>query len=385
MKKILYAITSLAHKRAIQSFLPRKDVEQLIVGPKANIVDGMVKEDYSIMGIQNIKNYNDASDFQKIVNDFCPDFYIQPDMSPMQHKIKLPSLCRRIYVSHGMVGRHVKNMVHKNKWDVSVWKGCNLYCGATKIFEDWVEYAAKVNKSSIILNAIPQFDVLYNLKNKNNDTLKDNIFRSMKNDRFKSILFFGGFCCKDRVDFLEHNEDYFKTCAELEKLAEKNNWLILVKPRQVYGQINEFLIKHQKNWNGWTKKYIDFYNRIQKSKYLKFINTSCGIENYYLISDAIIINGCSTMEVESYILKKPLIIVNSNTQSISYNSFSNDEDSTAYRVSDFSKLEGHIQMALYPRQDDMEIKRQALLKSYELEIDGKMHERIINKILDVNK
>ena len=57
MKRVIYAITSLSHKRVFESFEPRKDMEQMIVGPMPKITNKkmIVPEDYSDFKIKNMK------------------------------------------------------------------------------------------------------------------------------------------------------------------------------------------------------------------------------------------------------------------------------------------------------------------------------------------
>lgn len=76
MKKILYVITSLAHKRAFESFVERSDAIQMIAGPHPVITGkGMVPEDYSDFKIKNIKYFNNNAELQRIVDKFKPNIF----------------------------------------------------------------------------------------------------------------------------------------------------------------------------------------------------------------------------------------------------------------------------------------------------------------------
>jgi hypothetical protein len=128
MKKILYVITSLSHKRVFESFVERNDAQQMVMGPHPIITcGGIVPEDYSDFGIKNIKYYSNTLELQKEINIFKPDVYVQASL-PIANKLVLPKQCKKVYVSHGMVGKHVKGIIKKAGFDTSVWKGCDLYC-----------------------------------------------------------------------------------------------------------------------------------------------------------------------------------------------------------------------------------------------------------------
>lgn len=375
--KILYAITSLAHKRVIEPFDEISGINQMVVGPKATIIDNIVPEDYSDLKIKSVKQYTSVQEIQKYVNEFNPNFFIQADLSPDTKRIKLPVKCKRIYVSHGMVGNHLIDISKSANIDSSVWKGLDYYCGGTKFFEKWVMYAAGVGKNKIGLNMVPQFDTLYDVEHQ--ELWKKRILNRTKNPSPSKVLFFGGFCCKDRKDFLDHNEDFFISCIKLEELARKNNWLVFIKPRQEYSKIIDFLNRHKKDWGGWTKKYINKYAEIQNSKFLHFINTSCGLHYYYFASDAIVLNGCSTIEMEAHVINKPCIII--NTKKV-IDIFGSERYNVSFKVQDINTLEDTVNKSI---EEAASIKykqsNEKFLQDLGLTIDGKMTQRIINKIL----
>jgi len=383
--KILYCLTSLAHKRCFQSFVERPGLEQMIVGPKSVILENIVSEDYSDMKIRNIYQYNDISEIQGVVSNFVPDFYLQSDVSDIHKRIVLPAHCKRGFVSHGLIASYVKKESKRLGINLSNWKGFDFYFGGTNIFKEWIKFAGGED-TNIILNAIPQFDILYDMEAKSNEDAlnqKLKIINKLTINKPAKILFFAGFCCRDRADFLENNEDFFKSCIELEIIAKRNNWFIFIKPRQTYEEMKRFMTAHKSQWR-WINNYIADYNKIQDSKYLHFIPTSCGLYNYYSISDAILLNGCSTIEMEACGIGKPLILINTNSRSITFDSFGTILAGAAYHISDIKKLEDIINLAT----SDIILKRdiqKKFVKSKGLLIDGKMNERIINKLMETSK
>lgn len=378
--KILYSITSLAHKRVFQSFVGRIRMDQVVVGPKPVIFDGVVPEDYSEFGIKKVITYASTGEMQGVVERFIPDVYVHADLSPIQKKLRLPKKCKRVYVSHGMVPTYAKNMLKDLGTSEKIWGGCDLYCGGTTIFKDWIKTVTRTDNCSVVLNALPQLDVLFELKQRWSDKLKGNLLRHSRLSNPAAVLFFGGFCCKDRVDFWEHNEDYFRSCIELERVARKNNWLVFIKPRQAYADVAAFLSAHKHSWGGWPKKYAKTYADIQSSPNLQFIKTSSGLHYYYFASDVMVINGCSTIEVEGYAIGKPMVVINSKPQALGSDSFGVSHCDGRYNVSDYELLEETLVSAL----NNPNKKREAqckILKDLDLSFDGQHHQRIFNAMV----
>jgi hypothetical protein len=366
MKKIIYTITSLSHKRVFESFDVRSDVKQMIVGPVPKITNGIIPEDYRDFKIKNIRLYKNKKEIQNIVNKFKPNIYVEASL-PVARGIKLPIDCRKVYVSHGMVGNHVKDIIKKAGFNTSVWKGCDLYCGATKIFENWVKHVAKVDESKILLNALPQLDILHDPDYY--DSYRRKVLATTKNPNAKKVLLFVGFCCKDRIDFNSHNEDYFRAVIELEKIARKNNWLVMVKPRQTFNNMMKFLYNHS-----WGRKYIEKYKKIQQSKYLHFITTTGHIYRYFF-SDLIVLNGTSTVEIETCAINKPLFIIKTQCKDDPYDTI---KTGCATHVSDLNKLEYYFtnyKKFHCPNKQKYHILNAGIL------FDGKMHKRIQDKLV----
>jgi hypothetical protein len=368
MKKVIYVITSLSHKRSFESFKPSLSLKQLVVGPHPKITSGIVPEDYSDFSLP-VKTYSNKKELQKIVDGFNPDIYVEASL-PIANGLSLPKKCKKVYVSHGMVGSHVKGIIKKAGFNTSVWKGCDLYCGATSIFSDWVKHVAKVGEDKILLNAIPQFDII---SDKNYyESYRDRVLSKMKINPDKVILFVG-FCCKNRYDFNQHNEDYFKTSILLEKIARKNNWLVMIKPRQTYSKMIQFLKSHK-----WGKKYLSDYAKIQNSKHLHFITTNNHIYRYFFVN-AIIINGTSTVEIEACVMQKPLFIIQDKCSGC-IDPFGTKLLGAAVDVSDLQELEYCLTEHFDSGGFHMPEKQAELLRKMKISVDGYMYKRIQNKL-----
>lgn len=372
MKRILYVLTSPSHKRCLESFMERPDCVQMVAGPAPIITQKIVPEDYRDFKIKNIKIYKTAKELQKIVNDFRPDVYAQCSV-PCAHGINLPKYCKKVYISHGMVGTHVKDIIKPASFKTSVWKGCDLYCGATNIFSEWLYAAAKIPKDKVLLNAIPQFDIVSN--SKYYEPYRDKILKNSRNPDASKIILFAGFCCRDRFDFKDHNEDYFKISIELERLAKKHNWLIMIKPRQTFNKMMSFLQTKK-----WGKKYIYDYRRINNSKYTHFITTTGHIYRYFF-ADLFVVNGCSTVEVEACIVKKPLITIRTSLKRIKdYDPYRTSYFNTSSNVKSIGQIEAVISDALRKNKKD---EQDHMIKSIGLAVDGQMYKRIQNRLISL--
>lgn len=371
MKRVAYVLTSPAHRRVFESLVEREDMKQVIIGPEPIVTSNLVPEDYRDFGIKDIRlfRYNDKNSLAKIVNNFKPDVYVQSDLSNL-HRYKKPTVKHTVMVHHGAVGNHAVDIAKKLGSDISVWKGFSLYCGANHEFARWSSCIAKASKDQIVINAVPQFDLLNNSQYVN--SFRQRVIAKSKFPEAKKVLLFVGFCCKDRIDFNAHNRDYFRAVIELERLARKNDWLVMIKPRHTHTAMINFLKGHR-----WGKKYIKDYSNLQKSKYLHFITTTGHIYRYFF-ADTIVVNGSTTVELEACATNSPLVVVRTEVGSQDYFDPYNTIDSGAgIEVTNMSDLENAILNSNKIKNDV----RKNLLNQHGIVVDGKMHVRLQNAIL----
>lgn len=372
MKKVMYVITSLSHKRVFESFVPRDDMEQMILGPEqkiTGIISGVVPEDYSDFKIKKRYTYKHSKEIQVYVDKYKPDIFVQASL-PCAKGIKLPAGCKKVYVSHGMVGNHVKGIIKKAGFDTSVWKGCDLYCGVSSVFADWVKHVAKVGDDKILLNALPQLDIIHDPNYYN--LYRQKVLTKTKHPNAKKVLLYVGFEGKDRCDFVHHNEDYFRTAIELEKIARDNDWLVMIKPRHTFKSMMNFLRTHS-----WGKKYIKSYPAIQDSKYLHFITTTGHIFRYFF-ADVIVINGTSTVEVEACAINKPLVVVRTQIKKIEdFDPYSTVSERACVYITELSSLLYGIKIAIV---DSCPNSQNRLIDNMGIKFDGKMHKRIQDRL-----
>jgi hypothetical protein len=378
VKKILYVMTSLSHKRVFESFVVRPDCVQLALGPKAVATSGIVPEDYSDFKI-DVKEYTGPKNIQKTVDEFKPNVYVQADLSAVHMSVKLPKGCKRVYVSHGMVGNHVKSIIKQAKFQTDVWKGCDLYCGGTSVFADWIKHVAKVGDDQILLNALPQLDIIHDSNYYN--SYKQKVLSKTKLPNPDKVILFVGFCCKDRFDFDDHNQDYFGTAIHLVKWAEQNNHLIMIKPRHTYSEMIKFLESH-----AWGKHYIKEYKRIQSSPNAHFITTTGHIYRYFF-ADAIVVNGCSTVEIEACAIRKPLFLSRTAIPELNkmkmphYDPYNTVTYRAAMGCVDYHELDHCLASCFKDGRYYWPEKQETLITQMGLTFDGQMHKRVQDKLV----
>lgn len=381
MKKILYVMTSLSHKRVFESFEGRDDCAQLALGPRSKVTTGLVPEDYSDFKIK-VQEYDKISQIQDTVNTFKPDVYVQADLSDTHKKVKLPAGCKRVYVSHGMVGNHVKSIIKKAAFRTEVWKGCDMYCGATSVFSDWVQHTAGVSEDKILLDALPQLDIIHNPDYYN--SYRHKVLSKLGFADDTKVILFAGFCCKDRFDFDDHNQDYFGTAVHLAKWAKDNGYLLMIKPRHTHDKMMKFLKSHK-----WGKQYLSSYPKILKNKNVHFITTTGHIYRYFF-ADAIVVNGCSTVEIEACAIKKPLFLSRTAIPEIDkmkmpvYDPYNTESYGAGTRCVDYYELDHCLDTTL--GGSDMyhnPNKQEALIKHMGISFDGQMHNRVQDKLVRI--
>ena len=365
-KKVLYFIHSMCKSRVMKTFKEDADLNQVVVGPKPRTYEGII-EGYDDFGIKDIRQYDNLKEAQKIINKVDPDVVVQTDMTA---GISFPKKSKRVFVMHGTIGNHTKEALSHNFKGVSkTWSGFDLYCGSSNDFKDWINYVAGKG-NEILLNALPQFD-LFHLKNyKTAD--KDMFMKRTKSPKAKKVILYCGFCCKNRIDYNDHNEDYFKTVLELQKISEKNNYLSLIKPRQTYKQIMKFIDQEK-----YFEKYRSSYIKAQNSNHLYFVHPDSSLYNYFF-ADIVVVNGCSTVEIETCLAHKPLVVVRTAVKPEQYDPFDTVKSGVAFYVPNINDLETMLTSGLNSK--DYKTKQDNFIKSMGILADGLAAERIQNRI-----
>lgn len=370
MKKVLYVATSPSHKRAFQAFMERLDLVQAVAGPGT-------PDEYSKFNIRKIYTYKNKSELQGIINKFQPDVYVEASL-PCAQGLQLPSGCKKVYVSHGLVGNHVKGIIKTAGLDVNAWRGCDLYCGAwDDVFIDWIKHAARVSEDKILTNALPQLDILHNGVAHNRVAyLKRDFPQKWKVDR--AVMFFG-FCCKDRADFHKHNEDYFHTAISLSKASKTADFLAYIKPRQEKKKLMNYL--KLKSRRDIAREYEAIY---KNSERVSFIGPMPDHVLDYYFADVFVTNGCSTAEIEACALQKPLFVVRSKENlSHGYDPYDTVKSGAAVEVTNPADLGLFLKEYFDDEKHHYPEKQRTLLINMGIDFDGNACERIQDRILEL--
>lgn len=381
MKKVLYVITSPSHKRCFESFAEHPQLEQMVIGPPP-VATRFVPEDYSDFKLKSIQHTSKdvAGSIAECIKTFRPDICVQPDLSAIHNiaQAKSGNKYKRVYVSHGMIGNHVKDLMKVEHFETSVWRGMDLYCGATKIFADWIKYVAGVGDDKILLNALPQLDILHNSDYYN--SYRDAVVKKTKYPNAQKVILFMGFCCKDRHDYKAHNADYFRTAIELGRIAKQNGWLVMIKPRQTHDEMLGFLQTHT-----WGNQFISEYKALHNNPNVHFIGPSSNHVYRYYFADAFVFNGCSTAEIEVCAINKPLFVVRTDKKCIDsgYDPYNTITNNAGTPISNISDLENKLVDCIDNRKYHDPKKQLELINKMNISFDGKMYERIQNKLLEL--
>lgn len=348
------------------------DMEQRIALPGKE-----EQEDVENFGIDVRKYYISKKELQSIVDEYKPNVYVEASL-PCAKGIRLPENCKKVYVSHGLVGNHVEALIKPAGFQTEVWKGCHLYCGAwDKVFTEWIVRTAKVNEDQILLNALPQLDILYNgIEHHRDFRLSSDFSKAYKETPSAPVVAFFGFCCKDRLDFVKHNEDYFRSAVELSKLAHRDKFFLYVKPRQEKKKLMAYFSKH--SLPELRQQYEKTYS---KTRVCYIGPRQSHILDYYF-ADIFVVNGCSTVEIEACAMGKPLFVVRTKqNMKHGYDPYDTVKSGAAIEITDLSELGQKLKDCVgYGRYHNPE-KQENLLKKMGITFDGLAHKRIQDGIL----
>jgi hypothetical protein len=372
---IVYFVSKAEQKRVFQCIEDgyNSEVQQIFLGPTPVMVENSkfkYLEDYSEMKIERKIEFDTLKVAQNIINELDPDIFVCGTL-PNFYQIQLPKVCKKVYISHGLIGDHVKTIKEIKKYSTR-WRGCELYCGAGKNFCDFIKFmnTAK-NKYKILLNAMPQFDILKDTDSQN--MFKNELIEENKIPKADKYILFAGFGGSTRSDFIEHNDDYYRTAIYLDKIAKKNNWFVFIKPR-LEPNIDLKFIQENKELN----KYIEEYNALWKSENICMIRKCESIYKYFFV-DQVVANGCSTVEIETCCVNKPLVIV--RTQSINYDPFETVISGAAKLVNTDSIDE--LEKTLIGDFEQNIICQKKLLESQGISFDGEMSKRVKEAIFEL--
>jgi hypothetical protein len=395
--KILHIIPALKFFRVYQGFGEISGVEQMIVGP-AEISEPGFHYGYADFGIKHICTLTGSDEIikkafagskkarhmakasayvdsfqreqvQKYIDDFQPDVITQTRPSGKGVKgVIIPSNIKRVFINHGMVGHDMS--IFKNPPNKGVYSEFDLCCGATKYYSNYLANDFLVDPDKIVLNALPQFDLLadpdyYNSKK---DLIVPEPFRGKP-----IILYFGHIGMQKTIGIKEHRHEFFDTLFTLANTVDKIDGMLLVKPRAQYNHIEQM-----SKMEGLHRAY----KLLWKNPRIKFINTQYPIYQY-MFADMVVCNGYSTTEVESVLAGKPVIKVNLIANPLTKDYFKTLESNAAVEVVNKKDMLTTINTILSSDKAKSMFKdgRERYMSKHNILLDGKAYERVLGGIL----
>lgn len=366
MRKIIYFNRSRIMNRVFASLEESHDLDQYIITPNA-IKYGAANSDYDNFNIKKIITLGSddyIKDAQKLIDEINPDVLVQTELVESVQSLH----AKRVFVNHGIMHKS-SNLPFKKK-QYAIHRKFDMYCGETKIFGDFINHIIGPN-CNIKYHMLPQLDLL---NSEYCNSFKSKFLKQLDFSPDKIILFCVS-CCKDIPKFTGHNEDYFETIFELNKIAPKNNWLVIVKPR--YN--NNKMIKSASNTK-WGKSYAKRYSDMLKdnNKHLWFLDHEDDIYRY-LFSDVVLLNGTSTFEVESIVAGKPTVAMRINKRDVNYyDPFESISRGVMNAVKDIGDLEAALK-----RQNHDKDKQKDFIDWYGILADGLAHKRLQDAIFGI--
>jgi hypothetical protein len=360
MHRVLHWAPIKISNRVYESFLPHPGIEQAIVSSGGS---------YGLPKVFGCSAANPSIGIEKAISKFKPTVLTQCDLSkhtiPLTKKHKL----KHVFINHGFWPKSPNNM---GRYKDKFWEKFDLFCGATSTLEEIFEKSTK--KMNIATNALPQFDVLYN------KTRKPNIVKKRLMERYgvpnadAVITFFGNI--KERVSLIPFNRGYYETAIELGEIARKNNWLVLIKTKT--DEPDRYLAKCKKDWVGSVKKK---YNQLKSNRNVKFVAVQSSPYELFC-SDVIINSARSTVDVETALIRRPLIRVWAHQQELdditmSYESGVLDFDA-AHLLKDTKNLEDMIKDCI--SDNKLASQQEEFIDSLGIIFDGKAYTRVLDAI-----
>jgi len=289
-KRIMYHFMKREHVRVFESFKPEKGIKQFACTPNFISSKGLQLPHYK---------YDIDYHFKFSLKNQKPNVVVQCHNSGTWHTKMKKYGMKIVYVGHGVWDASPANV--KRSFS-ETWANFDLLLGGIHNFRTLLMNNANVPSEKIVLNALPQFDVLYDRVQRSNECRRALLENSQAN---KIVTIFGH--KYGRSDFIAHSVDFYLSVIKLAKLAEKNNWLLVVKPKKE--NTFSFIDIKAKSGEAWAVEIIDEFMSLKESPYVKFVAPFGDPYPIIAATDVIVLAGRSTVEIEACLANKPLVIV----------------------------------------------------------------------------
>ena len=355
---ILYWMFSNLHARLYSAMQESGNVNQLIA-----ILDYKQLPNMDLH--LPIQKYNSPSGFTKIIKRFKPDVTVMSvDSAEWLPKIKQYG-SKVVYAYHGVWD--TVSAANRRHFDSNYWNQFDLICGATNGFAQVMNEHYKVPMSKIKTNMLLQLDLLHKLHLDKQRCRANVIKRTGIKNVDKIITIFGHHVGK--ATFVEHNSGYINSIINLSRVAKKNNWLIVIKPKR------KMTIK--------TRKFFgECFDEVIKNPNVFFAEITDNQYEYMVASDAVICSARSTMEIEACAAQIPLGLIRDNFHSsIGNDSLGTISSGSAVNISNVNDIEQCIFDMI--GNEDIVVNQKKYIEELGLSFDGKAHVRLQNAAIDL--
>jgi hypothetical protein len=179
-----------------------------------------------------------------------------------------------------------------------------------------------------------------------------------------------------------HNEDFYRSAILLANMAEKYNWLLVIKPKK--STVSAFISRVSEiddEQYDWAREIKDEYLSLGKRDHVSFISPDQEAYRYFC-TDAIISTARSSIEIEAALARKPLVIIYTNSNDV----VGDDVHETlkydaAYLVDDLNMLESKVLLAVNGNNAEITENQKKFTEYLKMSCDGKAHDRIIEAAL----
>lgn len=352
MKKIVFFIDKDLHFKVFQPFT-RLDNDSFHV---------LVPHGFKYkLNFKNVTSYKSAEHAKNIIGKIKPDVFVQSRSKGKLHDYLSKAGIKKVLLGHGIltnseiIARLLKNHAH-------VYNRYDLMCLATEKYDKAPMLRnTNLKDKNIVATGLSQFDNLYCV-------LRDNGFEATESQYDKTILFAGGYMILSEKNKYVPRKEYYSYVKYLAEVCNKNNWKLLIKPR---ADDLSFLKQNVKNIP-WTKQYVDMYANITKSENITLLDSDSNIYEYFN-SDVVILDGWSTVEIETCLANVPTIVISKDDKDY----IGTVVSGAIWQVGDINMVEEKIKKI---SAQSVSVFQKAVVNDMGIKFDGKCCERIINNI-----
>lgn len=271
------------------SYKDRDDIIQTMVAPR--------QVENTMFNISNIVYYDSVSQISRLIKRIRPNVLLQTSTSFEGYSERFFARpTKKVFVSSGLYAdcKSVERELFRERKKFKVF---DLIVVSSQREKNMFE-CTRIPKEKIMVHSLPQFDLI----NKEAAYRQKRAVLSYIKFVPEKIVLFAGERFSAGED-IRRVKDTYDTIIILSQLAEKNNWVVLIKPKN--HMMTNFI---QNNAQEFSNDYLSKFVKAISSKNVKILNVE-DVIYYYFFSDVIVDNGGSTVGMEACIANRPFVSV----------------------------------------------------------------------------